>query len=56
MKPIHTVVMLAALLLLAMVTGCANDQAVSDWHWQQLNPTWKPTMPADSAAQEGMSW
>jgi len=56
MKHIHTVVFIAALFLVSLLSGCVSPQAESDWRWQQTNPGWKPTIPADTAAQQWMHW
>jgi len=57
MKNIRVVFLMAAMFMLSLLTGCVsplNPEAESDWRWQQMNPGWKPTVPADTAAQQGM--
>ena len=44
------------MLLLAMIagSGCVeNEQARSDWEWQQMNPSYRPTAPPPPSPQWG---
>jgi hypothetical protein len=59
MKHIKTVVFMAAMFMLPFLSGCVtpvSPEAESDWNWKQMNPNWKPTIPADSAAQQERLW
>jgi hypothetical protein len=41
-------------LLVFLTGGCAmNEQAQSDWQWQQMNPDYKPVVPPDGRPQWG---
>jgi hypothetical protein len=39
-------------MLRVLASGCAmNEQARSDWQWQQMNPNYKPPVPPDGRPQ-----
>jgi len=40
--------------LTVLASGCVmNEQAESDYRWQQMNPNYKPTAPPDGRPQWG---